>query len=186
MIVGSSIAVGGIVVHQLIDDFFINGQMFWGIAMGASTLCYIGVSLLGKRTDFDFDALFHRGRYAVSDDKSTVSSAPKKGLKLLGIDKEFTKGDKFIYIITYTMILGWTLVFVLGTIYNLTHDVPDESWASFWRIYVLIQLAIASATVVWFTIGGVKDLRAMLKRLAVMERDDSDDGVVRDRTSSER
>ena len=38
MITGSGIAVGGIVIHQLIPDFPINGQMFWGIAMVAASL----------------------------------------------------------------------------------------------------------------------------------------------------
>ena len=78
------------------------------------------------------------------------------------------------------MILGWTLVFVTGTIYSLTHDVPDTSWAKFWHIYVYLQLAIAVVVVVWFTIGGVRDLKEMLRRLDVMERDDTDDGVVRE------
>ncbi len=180
MCIGSGIAVTGIVMHQVVDDFFINGQMFWGIAMAASSATYILVSLLGKRTEFDLDALLHRGRHASDSETSVVDMVQSRGLKMLGMTKEFTRSDKAVYVLTYAMILGWTLVFVTGTIYSLTHDVPDTSWAKFWHIYVYLQLAIAVVVVVWFTIGGVRDLKEMLRRLDVMERDDTDDGVVRE------
>ena len=180
MIVGSGIAVSGIVVHQIIDDFFINGQMFWGIAMAASTTTYILVSLLGKRAEFDLDVLLHRGRHAIDSETNVVENRLSRGLKLLGMGKEFTKSDKAVYVLTFSMIAGWTLVFVVGTIYNLTHEVSDSAWAKFWQFYVYLQLAIAAAVVVWFTVGGIRDLKDMLHRLDVMERDDTDDGVVRD------
>ena len=78
-----------------------------------------------------------------------------------------------------TRIACWTLVFVIGTVYTLTNDVSDSAWAGFWRVYVYIQLSISVGIVVWFTIGGVRDLRDMFRRLDVMERDDTDDGLVR-------
>src|SRR5260370_42455107 len=33
MITGSTVAVGGIIIQQLVPVFPINGQMFWGLAM---------------------------------------------------------------------------------------------------------------------------------------------------------
>ena len=179
MIVGSGIAVSGIMIHQVIDDFFFNGQMFWGVAMAASTATYILVSLLGKRTVFDLDTLLKRDRDGPESVSTTTVEEPSRGLKMLGMGREFTKGDKAVYFLTYTMIVGWTLVFVAGTVYNLTHDVSDTAWANFWQVYVYIQLAISIAVVVWFTVGGVRDLKDMLRRLDVMDRDDFDDGVVR-------
>jgi hypothetical protein len=175
MLVGSGIAVTGIVIHQVVDDFFINGQMFWGIAMAASVVAYISVSLLGKRSEYDLNALLHRREKS----DRVVQEPPSRGLRMLGMGKEFTKSDKVIYLLTYSMIAGWTLVFIVGTIYNLTHDVTDTAWARFWQVYVYIQLTISVAIVVWFTVGGVRDLRGMLRRLDVMERDDTDDGLVR-------
>jgi SSS family solute:Na+ symporter len=180
MIVGSGIAVSGIVIHQAVDDFFINGQMFWGIAMVASTATYVLVSLLGKRNEFDLDTLLKRDRSVLDSGTSAKGEKLSRGLKMLGMGKEFTKGDKAVYLLTYAMIVGWTLVFLFGTVYNLTHDVSDIAWAKFWQIYVYVQLAISVAVVVWFTVGGVRDLKDMLRRLDDMERDDSDDGVVRD------
>jgi hypothetical protein len=32
--------------------------------------------------------------------------------------------------------------------------------------------------IVWFTLGGFRDIRAMLKKLRAMQRDTSDDGMV--------
>jgi SSS family solute:Na+ symporter len=180
MIVGSSIAVSGIVIHQAVDDFFMNGQMFWGIAMVVSTATYVLVSLLGKRSEFDLDTLLKRDSPTQETDAHSKKTEPSRGLKLLGMGKEFTKGDKAVYVLTYAMIVGWILVFVAGTIYNLTHTVSDTAWAKFWQVYVYIQLAISVAVVVWFTVGGFRDLKEMLRRLDVMDRDDSDDGVVRD------
>jgi SSS family solute:Na+ symporter len=186
MIVGSGIAVSGIVIHQIVDDFFINGQVFWGIAMAASTTTYILVSLLGKQSEFDLDTLLHRGRHAIVSEASSVGQEPSRGLRMLGMGKEFTRGDRVVYLLTYAMIAGWTLVFVVGTVYNLTHDVSNVAWAKFWRVYVYVQLAISAAIVVWFTVGGVRDLKAMLRQLDVMARDDADDGVVRGRPVAER
>lgn len=179
MIVGSSIAVGGIAIHQIVDDFFINGQVFWGIAMAASIVTYVAISLLGKRDVYDLDKLLKRGQYAVESEMTTVEAAPSRGLKMLGMGKEFTRRDKVLYLATYLMIGTLTLVFIVGTIYNLTHDVSNSAWASFWRLYVYVELILAVIVVLWFTAGGVRDLKSMLGLLSSMERDDADDGVVR-------
>jgi SSS family solute:Na+ symporter len=179
MLIGSGIAVTGIIIHQIVDDFFINGQMFWGIAMAASVVAYVSVSLLGKRSEFDLESLLHRGHREREEGGGLAEDPPSRGLKMLGMGREFSKTDKGIYVLTYAMIAGWTLVFLVGTVFNLTHDVADNVWARFWQVYVYIQLFISVAIVVWFTIGGVRDLRDMLRRLDVMERDDTDDGLVR-------
>ncbi len=179
LITGSSIAVGGIVIHQLVDDFPINGQMFWGIAMGASALIYVLVSLLGKREVCDLDKLLHRGRYAVTSDQVTVSEPPVRGLRVLGMGREFTRKDRLIYVLTYVWTLGWVAVFVVGTIYNLTHQVSDQAWERFWKIYIYVNLLATCVVTVWFSLGGLRDIRAMARRLSTVERDPHDDGTVR-------
>jgi len=98
---------------------------------------------------------------------------------MLGMGKEFTRRDKVLYLATYLMIGTLTLVFIVGTVYNLTHDVSNSAWASFWRLYVYVELILAVIVVLWFTAGGVRDLKSMLALLSSMERDDADDGVVR-------
>jgi SSS family solute:Na+ symporter len=178
MIVGSSIAVGGIIIHQIEKDFFINGQVFWFIAMAAAIVIYILVSLLGKKQVFDMDKLLHRGKYVIEDEYKVIEKTPQRGLKILGIGKEFTKGDKILYYATYTWILSWFFVFIIGTTINLTGNVSDESWMKFWYIYLAFNIAVSIIVVFWFTIGGFKDLRAMFRRLKTMRRDHRDDGTV--------
>jgi len=184
MIVGSSIAVGGIIIHQLEEDFFINGQVFWFIAMASAIVVYVLVSLLGKKQEFNMDKLLHRGKYVIEDEYKVVNVRPQRGLRILGIGKEFTKGDKILYYITYTWILSWFVVFVIGTIFNLTAVISDETWMKFWYIYLAINIGASIIVVFWFAIGGFKDLKAMFQRLKTLHRDDRDDGTVVGRVST--
>ena len=178
MITGSSIAVGGIVIQQIIPDFPINGQMFWGLAMLGSSVVYIVVSMFRKKQSFDMDRMLHRGEYAVEGEIKITKDQPQKGWKVLGMTEEFTKGDKLIYIATYTWTFLWVVVFIIGTIYNLTNDVSNSAWMKFWEIYVWIYLLVSIIVIIWFTIGGVINLKEMLCTLKMMKRDHSDDGFV--------
>ena len=180
MITGSSIAVGGISIHQLVDDFPVNGQEFWGIAMAASTIVYVAVSLLGPRRVFDLDPLLRRGQFAVEGETEIVEEAPSRGFRVLGMGREFTRGDRILYLVTYAWVGGWTLLFIAGTVINLTRDVGDAAWARFWEGYVYLMVAVSGIVILWFAIGGFRDIRAMLGRLSIMRRDDRDDGWVRD------
>ena len=178
MITGSGIAVAGIIIHEIVPDFFINGQWFWGISMAAASAVYIVVSFFGKRRKYDLDKLLHRGKYTIAGETSIVSETPSKGWKVLGMGREFTRGDKIIYILNYVWTGGWLLVFIIGTIYNLTHDVSDDAWLTFWHTYLIIHVAVSSFIILWFLIGGFRDLRRMNQRLGTSDRDHRDDGFV--------
>ena len=179
MITGSSIAVGGIIIHQFNKNFFINGQVFWFIAMAAAIVVYVLVSLLKpEKKVTEMAELLHRGKYVIQDEYKVIDAQPSRGLKMLGMGKEFTRGDKLIYILTYLWIISWTLVFIIGTIYSLIHPLSDISWMKFWYVYLGINLMIAIIVVFWFTIGGFIDIKSMFNRLRTMERDDRDDGFV--------
>jgi solute:Na+ symporter, SSS family len=178
MTIGSGIAVAGIIIHQFIDDFPINGQMFWAISMGAATVLYIVVSVMTSRKKHNMDKLLNRGQYDEAGEIQHADIGQKKIWKLLGMTEEFTRGDKFIFIINYVWTFFWFAIFVFGTIYNLSHDVSDDTWMQFWKVYVYIQLAIALISVVWFSIGGAFDLKKMIHSLRTMTRDDSDSGYV--------
>ncbi len=183
LIVGSVVSVTGIILQQIDPDFPINGQYFWGIAMGVSSLVYILVSLLGKKQNFDMDKMLHRGKYAIKEETIIIDEVPVKGLKMLGMGKEFTKGDKFIYLTAYTWTFAWVVVFIIGTLFNLSGDVPDSSWMSFWKYFVIINLIASIVVIIWFTLGGIKDFKDMLQRLKTMVRDHNDDGTVKKENS---
>jgi SSS family solute:Na+ symporter len=176
MIVGSSISVGGIVIHQIKEDFFINGQEFWALAMGAAALAFVVVSLAGKRQVFNLDKLLHRGAYAVEGTAETPDG--RRGWRRLLAGPEFSRGDRFILAANFIWTGGWFLVFVFGTVYNLTHEVADAAWMRFWRVHLWIHLALSVITVIWFTTGGFIDLGRMFRTLGSRERDLSDDGFV--------
>jgi SSS family solute:Na+ symporter len=167
MLTGSGIAVGGIVLHQFVDDFPINGQMFWAIAIFGASVVYIAVSLVGRGQPFDLDRLLGRDPDAL----------PRRRAGLLpGIDASFTSGDRWLYRATYAWILGWLAVFVAGTVYNLVSPASDAAWVRFWMIYLAIHIVVAVVVVVWFAIGGVRDLARMFRRLDEVDRDPTDDG----------
>ena len=178
MITGSSIAVGGIIIHQLVDDFWINGQVFTAISIGGASVVYVVVSLLSSRPPVDLDQILRRGAYAIRGEMKVVDEVPQRGWRMLGIGREFTRGDKFIYLLNYGWNFLWVSTFIAGTIYNLTHDVSNQAWLKFWRFYVYIHLIAAGLSFFWITIGGGFDLRSMIRSLKTMERDDGDDGFI--------
>jgi solute:Na+ symporter, SSS family len=179
LITGSVVAVGGIIIKQINPDFFINGQQFWGLAMLGSSLVYILVSLLSKKGDFDMDKMLHRGHHEIEGESRIVSEVPSRGLKMLGMGKEFTRGDKIIYIAAYTWTFAWVAVFVVGSWFNLTTEVSDRSWLDFWHVFIVVNTIVSVIIIIWFAIGGTRDLKEMLKRLATATRNHQDDGFVK-------
>ena len=191
MLTGSGIAVGGIVIHQFEPDFLINGQEFWALAMGAASLVFVLVSLLGKRAVFDLDQLLHRGAHAYRPNEAPPGERPgagvgarqtpeggRRGWRRFLPGPEFSPGDRFILYANYAWTCGWFLVFVAGTVYNLTHDVSDAQWMRFWHVHLWIHIGLAVVAVVWFSVGGFIDLGRLFRRLRTRVRDEQDDGFV--------
>lgn len=177
MISGALISGFGIIINNVVDDFPVNGQWFWLIAMVTAGTVFILVSILGPGHVHNMDKLLHRGKYRVEGDAG-IDDKPLRGWKVLGATKEFTRGDKIIYIATYGWAAAWTVVFIIGTIYNMTNDVSTEAWINFWKIYTWIYLVTAVFVTIWFTIGGIKDLKSMIIALRTNIRDHSDSGFV--------
>jgi len=196
MIVGAFISVSGVLVKQISADWLgdltslaelknalsyirnINGQEYWAISMGMSAFSYVAVSLLGKPVSFDMDKLLNRGKYEIEGESKIVNQETQLGWKIFLMGKEFTKSDKIIYILNYVWTGLWTIVFIVGTIYNLSNDVSNASWMSFWKNYLYIHIAISLFIITWFTIGGLRDLKVMLAKLKSDYRDHQDDGWV--------
>ena len=196
MIVGAFISVGGVLVKQISSDWLldlssysalkgmliyirdINGQEYWGSSMGLSALSYIGVSLAAKKEPFNMDKLLNRGKYAIEGETKVVNEKTELGWKIFMMGKEFTKADKLIYILNYVWTGMWTLVFIIGTAYNLYNDVSNAAWMSFWKNYIFIHIFMATITLIWFTIGGFNDLKIMMAKLSSDHRDHEDDGWV--------
>ena len=178
LLLGAVISISGIIVHQFSEGFFITGQDFYMLSIVGSVGGYVLVSLFGPRSVTNMDKLLNRGVFQKGGEYKEISNEPVKGWKILGMGKEFTKGDKFIYIATYAWTAMWVLVFIVGTIYYFTNGISDESWLGFWKIYIVIGLVMSIIVTLWFAVGGFFDIKYMLNKLKTMGRDHTDDGSV--------
>ena len=124
------------------------------------------------------DKLLNRGRYSIKEEIKVIDEKVRPIFKLFGIGKEFTVEDKIIYLVSYVWNIFFTLVFVVGTIYNLYNNVSDESWMVYWRYQVYINVVFSFIIIIWFTIGGFIDIKKMFRSLDSIERDHQDSGWV--------
>ena len=160
----------------------LTGQELTFIAMLCAASTYVLVSLLGPKQVTDMDALLHRDEHAVDENGApgrTHSAVGRKTwLERLGIDREFTKGDRAVAYVSVGWPLAWTALFAIVTIWNLFTDVPDSWWMQFWRVWIWVFTGGALLVTVWFTIGGFVDLRFLVRRIKTHRGDPSDDGRV--------
>ncbi|MDR0932479.1 MAG: hypothetical protein LBM70_05590 [Victivallales bacterium] len=205
MIVGTVIGFGGICVQQGWDhliahllllfpdstfllnhktEFPINGQWIYFGAMIASSVCYIGVSLLGKKQIFNMDKLLHRGKYAVAYDIVTGAGENKKeriSLKtLLGITPEFSRFERFLFYGTFVWLMGWWMMFIAGVVINTFYPIPDSAWSVFWYCYIIMSVILGVICTVWIFSGGVRDAFRLFRDLKQRHVIQTDDGFVRD------
>lgn len=176
--IGSIISVTGIVLQQIYPDFPINGQYFWGLAMLVSSIIYIVVSLVTNKQDYNMDKLLHRGEYVIAEEVVVGDKNFSTKFKFLGITKEFTRKDKLICLLAYSWTFLWVVIFLIGTIINLSTDVSNVAWLSFWKFFVIFSLGFSIIIIVWFFLGGLRDFKAMVHRLKTMVRNHDDDGRV--------
>jgi len=177
MITGITLSLAGVVLAQQVEGFPITGQEMTFIAIAASVVVYVGVSLLGPRSEADMDRLLHRGPYALADDTSVAYGEASTWRERLGLSREFTRGDRFITYISVGWPVAWTLIFIGGTIYNFFVPVPAERWLRFWHGWTWVVVAASIAVVTWFTIGGARDMVYLFRNLRRRE-DPLEDGRV--------
>jgi SSS family solute:Na+ symporter len=182
--------IGGIVAavtiftcQRIYPDFPVNAM--WGMlyAMLITALLYLAVSLLTCRKKFNLDSIHHHGEYAVAADqvKPAQDQQPVRGLgALFGMGKDFSFTDKIVYSSITGWSVLWGILFIGGCIYNyfINSDVDESTWGKFWHFYVWLSVVLGVITTIWFTIGGLVDLKDLFRRLGTMDRDESDDGTV--------
>jgi SSS family solute:Na+ symporter len=206
MIVGSSLATGGMLVqsfwpdvqpwlvealgagrlHDSIaaspDRFPINGLWvsFW--ASVTSIVLYVVISLLTCREDFNMDRMLHRGKYAIETPGEKPLPTGKRKFAwgdLLGFDPQFTRGDKIISGSLFYMQIFWMVVFAVITIWNVIERWPLEWWGRYWHFtQIILPFVFGIATTIWFTWGGIRDLKKLFVALASVKRNALDSGMV--------
>lgn len=173
------------------EKFPITSQELLLIGLVISLTSFIGVSLLTSKKPYNMDRLFHRGKYALEGDPD--HKAQPDGMrefkrwtprwviqKVVGINKEYSKGDKIlawsVFCYGVVWMFGSTLII---TIWNMIDPWPDTWWATWFAILKIYSMGLIGAvSTVWFLIGGVIDLRRMFRRLEVKVVDHTDDGSV--------
>ena len=156
----------------------VQGMTFYTALCCITT--YVVVSLVFGRRRFNLDRMLHRGQYAVRDDTVQGDEGVAANWRWLGINKEFTRWDKAIYLGSVLWIFMWGALFLGVTGYHyLISEISDEAWTAFWHFIVWMSLSLATATTCWLLIGGLRDLKDMFHLLRTRVRDDADDGTVR-------
>ncbi|WP_309383105.1 sodium:solute symporter family protein [Cerasicoccus frondis] len=183
---GSGLSTGGILIRQIYGhDFPMNGIQISFTAAITAIIVYILVSLLTCRENYNLDRMLHRGKYAKIPEKlgeefSQPIEIRKFSFKrLAGIGDQFSRGDKFIAGGLLAWSLIWFGVFLIGSIWNLIAPWPNTVWANYWRVAGIgIPITMTVVTGVWFTWGGIRDIRLLFKRLNEQTINHLDDGTV--------
>lgn len=196
LLTGSGLSGAGIIARQIYGDRFpLNGtEISMAVAVVAIAI-YVLVSLVTCRENFNLERMLHRGKYAkiVEELGEDRPSVPAAGLrvrlgKLIGFDEHFSLGDKWIAGGLFGWSVFWFAVFLVGTAWNVIAPWPTSAWSSYWHITGIgIPIFFSLATAIWFTWGGLRDIRSLFRRLKVQKINDLDDGsVVNNQNTDER
>lgn len=184
---GSGLSCGGIIARQIYGDSFpLNGIQISFSATLIAIALYVIVSLLTCRENFNMDRLLHRGEYAkinaVVDEQSIIPRSQKRRVawgRLIGIDENFSLGDKWIAGGLFAWSILWFVVFVVGSIWNLVAPWPTSVWSTYWHITGIgIPIFFSFVTAIWFTWGGARDIGRLFSNLRDQKINHLDDGTV--------
>jgi len=213
MITGAVLSGGGIFAYKLFGKAFLADGINWvleqagmearlpffelnGVQIGFfSTLIaialYVGVSLLTCRQDYPLNKMLHRDELPLDENGKPV--VPKRKLtfsRLIGVNDEFRKGDKWITGSLFVWSIFWFSVMLIGTAWNLVGQWgwvswikpwSNDLWMSYWHLTGIgLPIFITVVTGIWFTWGGVRDIRALFRSLKEYQIDESDNGRVED------
>jgi len=187
------VRIRGVPMPEVLPNFAWISFGCWILAV----VLYISVSWLTSRRPFDLDEMLHR-KSKLHDDTAQESTGRRPSLlqRLIGVDEHFTRADRWAagFIFWWSVAMVGVFLVLLGRQYVLPGVLQmagwDESralavrmttpqWTQYWwwMGYVVPGL-FAVVTLVWFTIGGVRDIRSFFRVLATRDRDARDDGTV--------
>lgn len=170
--------------------FPINSVEIGFICNGVCIILYVIVSLLTCRKPFNMDRMLHRGIYsddadeknaAASDAKPAFSLAKFLNKNFLGIDHQYTTGDKILAwsVFIWSFVYSFLGCFLLVVIWNLISPWSVKWWSEFFFIKsFLVSGIVGVVSTIWFGICGTRDLFQLFKDLDAKETNVLDDGRV--------
>ena len=205
MILGSGLALASIAVQQLwagtlapfladrtqwqwvldnMDVFPVNSQyLTFGITL-IGYASYFIFSFLERKIRgqdvFNLDKMLHRGKYDTTGEHADTGWTPGRVWAALGLTREFTKSDRVLFFASILWTAIWFGAFIAGTVGELAFGWKPMAWLRLWQFYVMLGFILGIGTTVWFTVGGIVDIRKLFKTLASDVRNHEDDGRVVD------
>lgn len=162
--------------------FPVNSYEIYFLAMMGGLIAYLIGSKLSYRKPFDLDRMLHRGIYCEGEPRVKIPWSFKNIFsKIIGINDEYTKGDKVIAwsVFGYSIGYQFLIAFIGVIIWNLVSPWPAEWWSMYFFIQIIIVgMIVGIISTVWFMIGGVIDIRRMFRDLAKLASNPLDDGWV--------
>ncbi len=167
--------------------FPINSMEMFFIAMLLGIAAYCFFSLCSGRNKFNLERMLHRGKYSdqpekhIGTNKTTGNFLSRILRQMTGISSDYTLFDKIIawsvFIFTFVYQFGLTFAVVLVWHWISPRDV--QWWGNYFLVVSLIVPGIIAAiSTVWFTIGGIKDLKQMFRDLRTRIDNPLDNGSV--------
>lgn len=169
--------------------FPLNSQELAFASMLCSITIYVIVSLL-SRQEFNIDRMLHRGKYQREGKKVEHGIKNIRDLfrKLIGINDEYTWGDKVITWSVFTWSFCWLFCCAfLGIIIWNTFSPWPALWWSKWFFFnnFILSGMVAVVSTLWFSWGGTRDLLRLFRALEQKQTDTLDDGRVMGHVSAD-
>ena len=161
------------------DKFPINSVEVGVITQVFTLLVYVFVSLATCRQPFNMDRLLHRGAYADEREKAREAARVPLLQRILGIDGNYTRGDKALAWSVFLYSFGWGFcVCFLGNVawhfLGAKGILPaqPESWWGIWFFIgsLCIACLIGVVSTFWFGICSTHDLIRLFRDLEARER----------------
>ena len=109
------------------------------------------------------------------------SFAKRMMAHLVGITPEYTRGDRIVTwgVFAYTIVYKFLIAFVGAVVASRAFRWGAKQWGDYFFVTTVAVPAVAGVvTSIWFTWGGIKDLRRLFRDLETRVRDDLDNGMV--------
>jgi Na+/proline symporter len=163
--------------------FPINSQEISLCSMLFSISLYVVISLLSRKEPFNMDRMLHRGKYQREGKKIDhgVKGVRDFFRKCIGINDEYTRGDKIIAWSVFLYSFGYAFLgmFVTVAIWNFISPWPTQWWVNLFFInQFVVACVIAVVSTIWFSWGGTRDLIRLFRDLDKHQASELDDGRV--------
>jgi SSS family solute:Na+ symporter len=176
-----------------------SGFVLSAIVSWIAILVYVSVSLATCRKPFDLDRLLRRSaEHQEVDAPGAATVVQHRPLlhRLIGIDQDFTRTDRFIAIsiFCYGLMMSGLVIFMLFWRYGLTwvlgllglensalaYAMDKRAWTNVWLVVgIMLPATISIVTMLWFSVGSWIDLKRFFIDIRAKKREESDNGMVR-------